>query len=174
MSDQNPHDLLYTVNRRWDCFSAIVDQPQEKRELVETLSTPRSTLDTIVRELEQAGLVMYHNGVWQPTITGEAAAEQYADCVESVASIHDAGRLLSPLEANPSVPTDVLDGAASYPAEEPVPDAVLTNFLERIVAADRIRGVAPRALSGYTDRLYRRSRPSASGLDPEGEGRKPR
>lgn len=165
MSDQNPHDLLYTVNRRWDCLAAIVEQPQEKRELVETLSTPRSTLDTIVRELEQADLVRYHNGVWQPTITGETIAEQYADCLESVDSIHAAGQLLSPLETNPAVPTAVLDGAESYPAEEPVPDAVLTNFLERIAAATQIRGVAPRALSGYTDRLYKTAESNETTLE---------
>lgn len=155
MSDQYPHELLHTVNRRWECLHAIVEQPQEKRALVETLSMPRSTLDTVVRELEQAELVAYRDGVWQPTIAGQATAEAYADCAASVASIHDAGTLLSPLEGNPDLPTAVLDGAESYPAEEPVPDAVLTEFLDRIATADRIRGVAPRALSGYTDRVFR-------------------
>ena len=155
MSDQHPHELLYTVNRRWDCLQAIVKQPQEKRVLVETLSMPRSTLDTVVRELEQAELVAYRDGIWQPTIAGKAITEAYADCAASVASIHDAGTLLSPLAGDPDIPTAVLDGAESYPAEEPVPDAVLTEFLDCIEAADHIRGVAPRALSGYTDRVFR-------------------
>jgi len=155
MSDQHPHELLHTVNRRWECLQAIVEQPQEKRALVETLSMPRSTLDKVVRELEQAELVAYREGVWQPTIAGEATAAAYADCAASVASIHDAGTLLSPLEGRPDIPTAVLDGAESYPAEEPVPDAVLTEFLDRVGVADRIQGVAPRALSGYTDRVFR-------------------
>jgi len=155
MSDQSPHELLYTVNRRWDCLQAIVEEPQEKRELVETLSMPRSTLDTVVRELEGADLVTYHNGVWQPTVAGEATADVYADSVGSIRSIHAAGQVLSPLSGDHEVPTAVLEGADSYPAEEPVPDAVLTEFLDRIAAADRIRGVAPRALSGYTDRVFR-------------------
>ena len=60
MSDQSPHELLYTVNRRWDCLQASVEEPQEKRTLAETLSMPRSTMDTVVRELEGADLVTYH------------------------------------------------------------------------------------------------------------------
>ena len=155
MSDQSPHELLYTVNRRWDCLQAIVEEPQEKRELVETLSMPRSTLDTVVRELEGADLVSYHNGVWQPTVAGEATAEVYADSVGSIRSIHAAGQVLSPLSGDHELPTAVLEGADSYPTKESVPDAVLTEFLDRVADADRIRGVAPRALSGYTDRVFR-------------------
>jgi len=155
MSDQSPHELLYTVNRRWDCLQAIVEEPQEKRALVDTLSMPRSTLDTVVRELEGADLVTYHNGVWQPTVAGEATADVYADSVSSIRSIHAAGQVLSPLSGDHELPTAVLEGADSYPAEEPVPDAVLTEFLDRIADADRIRGVAPRALSGYSDRVFR-------------------
>lgn len=155
MAEQSPHELLYTVNRRWDCLQAIVEEPQEKRELVETLSMPRSTLDTVVRELEGADLVTYHNGVWQPTVAGEATAEVYADCTASIRSINAARDVLSPLSSDHDLPTAVLDGAESYPAEDPVPDAVLTEFLDRIAAADRINGVAPRALSGYTDRVFR-------------------
>jgi len=165
MADQCPHDLLYTVNKRWDCLQALIDEPQEKRALVETLSMPRSTLDTVVRELEQAELVTYRDGVWQPTITGQATAEVYADCTDSLRSIHAAGALLSPLTEQPALPTAVLDGAESYPAAEPVPDAVLTEFLDRIAAADRIRGVAPRALSGYTDRVFRAAADNDTALE---------
>lgn len=155
MSEQSPHELLYTINRRWDCLQAIVTEPQEKRTLVETLSMPRSTLDTVVRELEAADLVSYHNGVWQPTVAGEATAEVYADSVDSIRSITAAGEVLAPLSGDHAVPTAVVEGAESFPAADPVPDAVLTEFLDRIAAADRIRGVAPRALSGYTDRVFR-------------------
>jgi predicted transcriptional regulator len=155
MSDQSPHELLYTVNRRWDCLQAIVEEPQEKRTLVETLSMPRSTLDTVVRELEGADLVTYHDGVWQPTVAGEATAAVYSDTVDSIRSITTAGQVLSPLSGDHGVPTVAVEGADSFPAEEPVPDAVLTEFLDRIADADRIRGVAPRALSGYTDRVFR-------------------
>jgi len=154
MSDQTPHELLYTVNRRWDCLQAIVKESQEKRALVETLSMPRSTLDTVVRELEAADLVTYHDGVWQPTVAGKATATVYANTVDSIRSITAAGQVLSPLSGDHEVPTVAVEDADSFPAEEPVPDAVLTKFLDQIAGADRIRGVAPRALSGYTDRVF--------------------
>lgn len=165
MSDQGPHELLYTVNRRWDCLRAIVEEPREKRTLVDALSMPRSTLDTVVRELEGEGLVAYHDGVWQPTAAGEAIADAYQACAASVESIHAAGTLLSPLDGRPDLPTGVLDGADSYPAEEPVPDAVLTEFLDRIADCDRVRGVAPQALSGYTDRVFQRAANNDSTLE---------
>mgnify|MGYP002760854424 FL=1 len=165
MSEQSPHELLYTVNQRWDCLRAIVEEPQEKRALVDTLSMPRSTLDTVVRELEGADLVTYHDGVWQPTVAGEATAEVYADSVSAIRSIHAAGQVLSPLSGDHEVPTAVLAEAESFPATEPVPDAVLTEFLDRVAAADRIRGVAPRALSGYTDRVFQRAADNGTTLE---------
>lgn len=157
MSEQSPHDILRTVNRRWDCLQAIVEQPQEKRQLVETLQTPRSTLDAIVRELEQADLVLYHEGVWQPTVIGQCVAEMYADCTESLSTIHAAGSVLSPLAESADLPRAVLDGAETFEASAAVPDAILVEFLDRIAAADRIRGVAPCALSGYTEQVFTRA-----------------
>lgn len=164
MTDQCPYDLLRTINRRRACLQAIVAEPQEKRELVETLSTPRSTLDAIVRELEQADLVAYRNGVWRATVAGRAAAAVYTDCIESLESIHAAGTLLSTLEGSPP-PAAVIDGAKTFMATDPVPDAVLVEFLDRIAAADRIRGVAPRALSGYTGQVFTRAVKTGSTLE---------
>ncbi len=154
MTTPCPHELVQTVNRRWDCLQAIVSEPQEKRDLVETLDTPRSTLDAIVRELERAGLVSYRDGRWQATITGRSAAQTYAECVESLASIHAARAVLEPLDSTTDLPAEVLDGAETFEATGPVPDAVLVEFLDRIAAVDQLRGVAPRALSGYTDRVF--------------------
>ena len=165
MTDQCPHDLLRTINRRWECLQAIVEQPQEKRELVETLSTPRSTLDAIVRELEQASLVEYREGRWEATITGRSAADVYADCTDTLASIHAAGTLLDSLSGTPTVPAAVLEDAETFVASDPVPDAVLVEFLDRVAAADRVRGVAPRALSGYTDRVFTRAVESGTTLE---------
>jgi len=165
MTDQCPHELLRTINRRWECLQAIVAEPQEKRSLVETLSMPRSTLDAVVRELEQADLVEYHDGRWQPTITGRSAAEVYADCTDALASIHAAGTLLDSLSGTTTVPAAVLEDAETFAASDPVPDAVLVEFLDRIAAADRVRGVAPRALSGYTDRVFTRAVESGTTLE---------
>ncbi len=165
MTDQCPHELLRTINRRRACLQAIVAEPQEKRELVETVSTPRSTLDAIVRELEQAELVEYRDGVWRATVTGRSAAELYAECMESLESIHTAGTLLSTLDDPPSIPPAVLDGAETFESTDPVPDAVIVEFLDRIAEANHVRGVAPRALSGYTDRVFLRAIEADSTLE---------
>lgn len=151
MSETPTHEIAGIVHRRWDCLDAIVEAPGAKGELVDRLETPRSTLDDIVRELERAGLVEYVDGEWRATTIGYYAHESYEHFVGSLDGVQSVGDVLAPITDTTSVAPEMLDGAVAYEATDPVPDAVIEEFLDRIDDADRIRGFAPRAISGYAD-----------------------
>jgi len=54
MSSPANDELATVLLKRYECLNALINHPQAKPELVDTLDMPRSTLDDVVRELEQA------------------------------------------------------------------------------------------------------------------------
>jgi len=54
MSGPANDELATVLLKRYECLNALINHPQAKPELVDTLDMPRSTLDDVVRELEQA------------------------------------------------------------------------------------------------------------------------
>lgn len=165
MSEHSLHELAGIVHRRWDCLDALVDEPAPKGRLVDRLDTPRSTLDDIVRELESAGLAEYVDGQWRATTVGHYAHHSYDRFVGSLDGVDAVGSVLEPLSGVRSVPPAMLDGAVAHEATEPVPDAVIEEFLSRISASDRIRGFAPRAVSGYADAVPERAAEHQTSLE---------
>jgi predicted transcriptional regulator len=151
------HEIAGIIHRRWDCLDAIVDAPGPKGELVDRLDTPRSTLDDIVRELEGAGLVAYEGGKWRATTVGHYAHDSYGRFLGSLDDVQAVGDILAPLSDAESIAPAMLNGAVPYEATDPVPDAVVQQFITRIGDADRIRGFAPRAVSGYADMVPERA-----------------
>lgn len=165
MSERPSHEIAGIVNGRWDCLDAIVRDPGAKGELVDRLDTPRSTLDDIVRELEQVGLVEYVDGEWRATTVGYYAHNSYEQFVGSLEGLQAVGDVLDPLCDVRSVGPAMLDGAVAHEATDPVPDAVIEEFLARIDEACRIRGFAPRAISGYADAVPERAAKSGTTLE---------
>ncbi|MCL9813843.1 helix-turn-helix transcriptional regulator [Natranaeroarchaeum aerophilus] len=162
---EKPHEIAEIVNRRWDCLDAIVEAPGAKGELVDRLETPRSTLDDIVRELERSGLVEYVDGEWRATTVGYYAHNSYEQFVGSLKGLQAVGDVLDPLCDVRSIGPAMLDGAVAHEATDPVPDAVIEEFLARIDEADRIRGFAPRAVSGYADTVPERAAETGTTLE---------
>lgn len=165
MSERPSHEIAGIVHRRWDCLDAIVEAPGPKGELVDRLGTPRSTLDDIVRELEQSGLVEYVDGEWRATTVGYYAHDSYGQFVGSLQGLQTVGDVLDPLSDVRSVDPAMLDGAVAHKATDPVPDAVIEVFLGRIDGACRIRGFAPRAISGYADTVTDRAAETGTSLE---------
>jgi len=165
MSERPSHEIAGIVNGRWDCLDAIVRDPGAKGELVDRLDTPRSTLDDIVRELEQVGLVEYVDGEWRATTVGYYAHNSYEQFVGSLEGLQAVGDVLDPLCDVRSVGPAMLDGAVAHEATDPVPDAVIEEFLARIDEADRIRGFAPRAVSGYADTVPERAAEAGTNIE---------
>ncbi|RRJ31877.1 hypothetical protein EIK79_06255 [Halocatena pleomorpha] len=144
-----PEDFANLLHRRCEYLRALIDHPQDKRNLVEMLDTPRSTLDDVVRELEQAGLVEYIDGQWHPTHSGRLACCVHQDYLNNLANLIDTSSVLDALHANSEVSWEFIEGADVYKTHPGVLDSVIPTLLDHVEMATDIRIVSPSIVAGY-------------------------
>lgn len=154
MSIPTPEDVETALHNRYKYLCTLVQQPQSKPELVDSVATPRSTLDDIVRELEQAGLVKYIDGKWYPTPSGKVAYRVHRDYLDRLDTLTDASPVLDALKTDSEVDWVFIDGADVYETNPKIPDAVMTKLLNYVEAATDVRVVMPRVVAGYRDQFY--------------------
>jgi predicted transcriptional regulator len=153
MGEPSGHEFERILFRRRDVLGAISGGTGDKRALVEQLDIPRSTLDDVVRELSDAGLVRYVDGEWEPTTVGQCAAEIHEAYAERIAGLADAAAVL---EASPGadVGAAMLDGCTGIDADGALLDRTVTAFLDQVRAATEIRGLVPQALAGPVPSIH--------------------
>ncbi|MWG33559.1 helix-turn-helix transcriptional regulator [Halomarina oriensis] len=150
-------DLPAVLYRRRDCLRTIHSEPRGKRELVDALDTPRSTLDDVVRELEEFELVEYSDGVWRATVLGSCAVEVLDDYCRRLETLTDSTSVVSKLPSDTSLGCELLVGASTHQTDRAVPDEVVQVLLESVADATLVRGVAPVALAGHAFPFYERA-----------------
>lgn len=154
MSPPVPKDIATILRKRYECLNVLVNQPQAKPELVDTLETPRSTLDDIVRELEQADFVEYRDGDWYPTQAGRLACRAHRDYLDQLDSLGDISSVLDSMDTDEEISWAFIDGATTYETHSGVQDAVMTTLLDFVEEATNVRVVTPNVVAGYADRFY--------------------
>ncbi|ELZ97158.1 hypothetical protein C439_17588 [Haloferax mediterranei ATCC 33500] len=142
------------LNRRDNCLQTLTDAPQAKRDLVETLDIPRSTLDDIVRKLDDAGLVTYQNGKWGLTNLGQYAIEAHANYTEQLESLLQVTPVVEELPSDTTVEYEFLIDADVYMAPTKIPDKTIEVFLDSVESATEIRGFTPIVMAGYAEDFY--------------------
>jgi len=155
VSRPHPLDLADILLKRHKCLHTLDNQPQAKPELVESLDIPRSTLDDIIRDLEHADLVEYHDGKWQLTLLGRYTLNHHTRYKEGLESLIDAAPVIKELPRETPVERRFLISAEAHVATTPVPDEVMQVFLDAVSSASHVRGVTPLAMAGYIDSCYR-------------------
>jgi len=150
-----PLDLADILLKRHKCLHTLDNQPQAKPELIESLDIPRSTLDDIVRDLEHADLVEYHDGKWQLTLLGRYTLNHHTRYKEGLESLTNATPVIKELPRDTPVERRFLRDAEVHVATTPVPDEVMQVFLDAVGSATHVRGVTPLAMVGYIDSFYR-------------------
>lgn len=153
MSEPSGREFERILFRRREVLGAITGGTGDKRELVEQLDIPRSTLDDVVRELSDAGLVSYVDGEWEPTTVGRCAAEIHEAYAERIAGLADAAAVL---EASPGadIGAPMLDGCTVLDADGALLDRTVTAFVDRVRAATGLRGLVPQALAGPVPSIH--------------------
>jgi predicted transcriptional regulator len=109
---------------------------------------PRSTLDDIVRDLSDAGLVEYVDGHWRATPVGGCAYQLSQSYAEQIGSLADAVAVLDGSGIT-HIDCAMLAGCTVFENDGVLPDEVVMEFLDRLRTADRIRGLVPKALAGH-------------------------
>jgi|AntDeeMetagen134_2_1112570.scaffolds.fasta_scaffold00170_32 predicted transcriptional regulator len=155
MSLQTSLDLADILLKRYECLRTLADQPRAKPELVESLEIPRSTLDDIVRDLENADLVEYPNGKWQLTLLGQYTLDHHTHYKKGLESLTEADPVIKELPRETPVERRFLLDADVHLATGPVPDEVMQIFLDAVESATHVRGVTSLAMAGYVEPFYR-------------------
>lgn len=154
MSPPTTLDLADVLLKRHACLSILRKQPQTKPEIVEALDTPRSTLDDIVRDLEHAGLVEYHDGKWQLTLLGQYTLKHHTRYKEGLESLTNVTPVIKELPRDTPVERRFLRNAEAHVATTPVPDEVMQVFLNAVESANNVRGITPLAMASYAEPFY--------------------
>jgi len=139
--------------RRRAVLRAVVDGVGDKRDIVERLDIPRSTLDDVMRELAEAGLVSYDDGCWRPTSVGRAAQAIHADYTDRVSGVADAASVLGAVP-DIDIGQAMLDGCTVHEPDDILPDRAVTAFTEQVRVADELHGLVPQALTGHVPSIH--------------------
>ena len=69
---------------RIDVVEKLLEEPSDKRGLVDELDVSRSTIDRSTRELETAELAQYSNGRFELTSLGRMVAVEFSNIIDSI------------------------------------------------------------------------------------------
>lgn len=156
MAWERDMELVGVVNRRADLL-AVLEDSQEKRDLLEVLEVSRSTLDRAIRELESLGLVARDDG-YQLTATGQLVCDLFERFLADLEDVAAAEELLRPLPPDVPISPVLLRGATVEIAEPPSPVQALAPIDDLMADCDRAKGLAVAATrpGDLLDRFERR------------------
>ncbi|RDI71672.1 helix-turn-helix transcriptional regulator [Halopelagius longus] len=164
MSDSR--DIQKLLLDRHDVLQVLSRDPSSKREILPEVGVARSTLDNIMRQLEEAGLVAYADNEWHLTVFGQSAFALSREYREHLSDLHRASSLVdTPAEESP-FDDSLLVGAEVYYPEETILDGVMQELLDAAKGASRFRIFTPAILSSYVEPFYESAR---HGDDPRVE-----
>lgn len=151
MSSEN--GIAETLCRRQSTLEKVVERPRDKRELTEELEIPRSTLDDIVRELEEYGLVEYIDGKWTSTCLGYMCHRFHQEYIGKLNNTTNGKDILNHI--NPYSDIDkVIVQNADFKGPHPNIGNNLVNYLaNKISSSEFIRIATPKLTSGLEDEI---------------------
>lgn len=150
-------DVADVLRKRGRCLEALVAGPRSKRDLRDAFDIPRSTLDRAIRELEDAGLVEAAGPGYRATAFGRVAHRAHEEYLASLGAACDAADVLWALPPDTALDHAFLDGATVCESSPFAPDNVVETLFESVGDADHVRGVAPIAMTGYTEEFRDRA-----------------
>lgn len=144
-------ETVEVLQRRVGVLTCLLEEPKDKRTLVEELDIPRSTLDRAVRELESINIVTYSNGKYAATPIGERLGHTFLSFLEQIEVTIE----LEPFLQHVSVDEFPLnlqlltDAEVVVPADKN-PYAMIDRHVQLLREADQARGMLPLVgLHGY-------------------------
>ena len=140
--------------KRYRCLRALVDGPAAKRDLVEALDLPRTTLDRAVRELTDAGLAERSDGGYRATVLGREALDAHECYLRRLDGLVAGAPLFAALPADTPLGGAFFEGATVTESAPAAPDRVLETLLDSVEETVTFRGVAPVAITGHVDAFY--------------------
>lgn len=151
-------DRMETVARRVEYLDLLGEQgPLERRDVVDALPQSGSTVDRVLTELGDAGLVEKRGGRYDATLAGRMAADQYRQYRASSRAILSRREFLAAIPDPHAPPVEVLAGSDTVLTGESGPVGPLEAVAERVHHADVVRAYLPTLINTHLLRGWHRS-----------------
>lgn len=137
---------------------ALIDQPRSKCDLEEELDGSRSTLDRALRDLADADLAKYKDGVWKPTPLGRCSYKSREAYLERLENLAEAAPLFNEFSSESPVDCTFAIGANVYESDPSMPDAVMRTLLDSVEGGQNVSVATPVIVTGFAEDFYERVR----------------
>lgn len=159
MSRPAIEEILDVLGHRWNLLDTLADGPHSKPELETSLDVSRSTINRAISELEQVDLIepSTSNG-YQLSAFGRPIyhlCSSTGQCLDGIYEAYPFGSQFPTGEYGEAV---MFDDATVVRPEPHTPDRPLQELLDRIRAANSLRGCTPVVLNQYIDVCYEQIR----------------
>lgn len=154
MSCESPESLLECIRRRMEILSEIREGTDDKRDLVETLTVSRSTVNRAFNDLTELGIIRERAGDCELTLYGENAYRSYRRFIEMYDRLVEAKPLLVHLPSSFPFDYDVLRTATVHLCERPDPRKPIAVLRNRVEAAHEVRVLSSVAMPVHAELYY--------------------
>ncbi|SMO33158.1 helix-turn-helix transcriptional regulator [Halorubrum cibi] len=138
--------LRDVLHKRADVFRTLEESSASKPELVERLSSSRSTVDRAIDDLAEMDCVESRNGTYSLSATGRVALSEYDRYAATTRTAERASRLLNNLPEGTTLPSVFLEDATVNVADPHAPSGASTASSRLLERATAMRGLAPTVL----------------------------
>ncbi|NLV12173.1 helix-turn-helix transcriptional regulator [Haloarcula argentinensis] len=147
-------DIDTTLSDRDEFLRKLIEQPRPKSKLEEGVECSRSTLDRALRELAEANLAKYKNGLWQPTLLGRRTLQNRDEYLDSLENLSEAAAVVNELPPDSPITGEFLIDANVHEASSTMPDAVTKTLLNSMAEANKIRIATPAMFTVLAEQFY--------------------
>jgi predicted transcriptional regulator len=156
MTRPDPTEVMAVVARRGTVLRAVDTEGVPKRDLVDTLSVSRSTVDRAIRELEALGFIeRTDGGSYCRTLPGRLALAEYDRFASRMDGLVSSADVLSLLPADAPCDTRILEDATVVVAERHSPLVPIEHLSNLVDRATHIDAIAPAVLPQQVDAYHR-------------------
>lgn len=147
-------DVIKLLHDRYTILRTLSDGPRTKRELLPAIEISRSTLDDVMRRLDNAGLVTYTDGEWHLTVYGHCAFEVHQRYREQLSNLQEVASLVDMPSEEILFDSSLLMDADVHSSDGVIQGDVMQVLLDAIADATRFRIFTPRVLAAYVEPFY--------------------
>jgi predicted transcriptional regulator len=144
------------LTERHSYLHAIIEQPRSKCDLEDELDGSRSTLDRALRNLADADLAKYEDGVWKPTPLGRCSYRTREAYLERLENLAEAAPLFNELSSGSPDDCAFVLGADVHENDPSMPDAVMRTLLDSVEGGHDVSVATPVVVTGFAQDFYER------------------
>lgn len=146
--------IAVVLTERHSYLRELIEQPRSKCNLEDELDGSRSTLDRALRDLADADLAKYENGVWKPTPLGRCSYKTREEYLNHLKSFAEAAPLFNHLSTESPVDCTFLIGADVYETDPSMPDAVMQTLLGSVEEGSDVAVATSVIVTGFAKEFY--------------------